>query len=231
MNQTQSKAEPRTAKARRTREAILGAALELMQEVGYERATMRAIAERAQVSIGNAYYYFRSKEDLVQAFYARTHAEHLVVARPRIAAARGLRQRLLATMSAKLETIEPYHPFAGVLFRTAADPNSPLNPFSEESAPVREEATQLFREVVLGAGLRLPKDLAAELPELLWTWHMGVILYWVHDTSEGRCKSWRLMEQSTALIASAVRLSSLPLLAPLRRKALQLVRELAEVEG
>ena len=42
-------------------------------------------------------------------------------------------------MRAKLETIEPYHRFSGILFKTAADPESPLNPFGEESRPVREE--------------------------------------------------------------------------------------------
>lgn len=134
----------RTPKAERTRDAILTAAIELMRDEGYERATMRAIAERAGVSTRNAYYYFRSKEELVQAFYARTHDEHLAAARPRLADARGLRGRLLATMSAKLETIEPHHPFAGVLLRTTADPASPLNPFRSESRPVREEATALF---------------------------------------------------------------------------------------
>lgn len=215
-------------KARRTRAAILQAAIELLRDVGYERATMRAIAERAGVSTGNAYYYFGSKEELVQAFYARTHAEHLVVARPRIAAARGLRDRLLATMTAKLETIEPYHPFASVLFRSAADPRSPLNPFSAASREVREDAIDLFREVVQGSGQKLPKDLAAELPQLLWTWHMGILLYWVHDESEDRAKTRRLMEESTSLIASAVKLSSSVILAPLRRKLLKLVRELTE---
>jgi AcrR family transcriptional regulator len=221
-----SEAQELGPKARRTRAAILQSAIELLGEVGYERATMRAIAERAGVSTGNAYYYFRSKEALVQAFYARTHAEHLTVARPRLAAARGLRDRLLATMSAKLETIEPYHPFAGVLFRSAADPGSPLNPFSEDSRAVREDAIELFREVVVGMRKPLPKDLTAELPQLLWTWHMGILLYWVHDESEGRAKTWRLMEESSALIASAVKLSGLPLIAPLRRKLLKLVREL-----
>ena len=37
---------------------------------------MRAIAEKAGVSLGNAYHYFRSKEQLIQAFYHRTHEEH-----------------------------------------------------------------------------------------------------------------------------------------------------------
>ena len=96
-----------TEKSARTRARILDAALELLLERGYEKATMRAIAERAGVSVGNAYYYFKSKEELVQAFYARTHAEHLALARPLLDETDGLEARLLAVMRAKLEGFVP----------------------------------------------------------------------------------------------------------------------------
>src|SRR5919201_4564851 len=168
---------------------------------------MRAIAERAGVSLGNAYYYFRSKEHLIQAFYARTHEEHVAAWAPLLARERALESRLRGVMHAKLDTIEPYHRFAGVLFRTAADPASPLHPLSDESAPVREEATALFRETVEGSAARIPDDLRAELPRLLWLYHMGVILFWIHDTSPGRARSRRLVDQSVTLIVKLVALA------------------------
>jgi AcrR family transcriptional regulator len=37
---------------------------------------MRAIAREAGVSTGNACYYFGSKDELIQEFYLRNHAEH-----------------------------------------------------------------------------------------------------------------------------------------------------------
>ena len=66
--------EPATAKARRTRQQILEAALALFKEQGFDRASIRDIAARAGLSLGSTYYYFRSKEELVFAFYAQTHA-------------------------------------------------------------------------------------------------------------------------------------------------------------
>ncbi len=216
----------RTAKAEATRARILDAAVELLREEGYPAMTMRAIAERAGVSTGNAYYHFASKDDLVQAFYMRTHEEHLVVAQPAIATARGFEAKLAALMDTKLETLEPYHAFAGALFQSVADPNSPLNPFSEASRPVRAEATRLFEDVVAGARLKVPKDLAAELPELLWTWHMGIVMYWVHDASPGRRRTRKLVASSIAIISKLVTVSSLPLMKPLRRSVLDLLRDL-----
>jgi hypothetical protein len=35
------------------------------------------------------------------------------------------------------KTLEPYHEFAGVLFQTAADPHSPLNPFAHAAARLK----------------------------------------------------------------------------------------------
>ena len=117
-------AEKKRRKGEQTRAHILETALGLFRERGYEETTMRAIAEAAGVAVGNAYYYFKSKEHLIQAFYERTHHEHLAASRELLARERGLRERLLGVMRAKLDTIMPYHQFAGVLFKTAADPRA-----------------------------------------------------------------------------------------------------------
>lgn len=223
-------AVPRRPKALETQARIFAAALDLFRERGYEAATMRAIADRAGVALGNAYYYFRSKEHLIQAFYGRTHEEHLAAVRPRLDRLRDLKSRLLWAMRTKLETIEPYHRFAGIMFRSAADPSSPLNPFSAESDPVRRESTALFALVVDGARMRIPKDLRAELPNLLWLYHMGIILFWIHDTSPDRRRTWRLMERSIELIVKVIAIASLPFMIPVRRAALRLVAALSDAE-
>ncbi|HEX8272180.1 MAG TPA: TetR family transcriptional regulator [Longimicrobiaceae bacterium] len=222
----------RTPRGEQTRALILDTALELFRERGYEDTTMRAIAERAGVAVGNAYYYFRSKEQLVQTFYARTHEEHLAASAEALRAGGTFRERLLGVMRTKVDTIEPYHAFAGVLFRSAADPESPLNPFSDESRPVRAEATELFAEVVRGAEDRkLPADLAAELPELLWTYHMGIILFWIHDRSPGRRRTRRLVERTVDLVDRLVGIAGMAVMRPLRKAVLRLLADLREDDG
>src|SRR6185295_9076521 len=123
----------KTPKGEQTKAVILSSALDLLQQDGYEKTTMRAIAKKAGVSLGNAYHYFSSKEHLIQAFYHRLHEEHLNAVGPVLAAEKTLRARLMTVMSLKISTLEPYHEFAGVLFKTAADPHSPLNPFAHDS--------------------------------------------------------------------------------------------------
>jgi len=225
---TEARRHGRTSKGERTRTLILSTALRLFLERGFQETTMRGIASEAGVSLGNAYYYFRSKEHLIQAFYMRTHEEHLAVCEPILERETDVEARLLGVMRAKLETIEPYHRFSGQLFRVAADPDSPLNPFSEESRPTRAESTALFARVLSGKCLRVSAQLRPELPDLLWTYHMGVILFWLHDRSEGRRRTHRLVERTVPLVLRVVSLGSLPLVRSLMKDGVALLAELRE---
>jgi len=219
----------KTPKGEQTRTAILSSALDLLKENGYERTTMRAIAAKAGVSLGNAYHYFGSKEDLIQAFYQRLHEEHLIALRPALADESTFKARLFAVVKSKIVSLEPYHDFAGVLFKTAADPHSPLNPFAHQSAPVRRDSIELFEELVADSKARIPNDLREQLPYLLWLYHMGIILFWIHDASAKRARTYRLIDRTVDLLDKLISLASNPLMRPVRKRALNLVSELREI--
>jgi len=51
-----------------TRERIQAVALELFAEHGYEKTSLREIAERLDVTKAALYYHFKSKEDIVRSF-------------------------------------------------------------------------------------------------------------------------------------------------------------------
>ena len=231
MNSPTNHKTTKTPKGEQSRALILNTALDLLQERGYEKTTMRAIAKGAGVSLGNAYHYFGSKEHLIQAFYHRLHEEHLNAVRPVLAKETTLRERLMTVMQLKISTLEPYHEFAGVLFKTAADPHSPLNPFADASAPVRRDSIQLFEEVVSETKARIPADLREQLPYMLWLYHMGVILFWIHDSSPRRSRTYRLVDQTVDILDKLISLASNPLMRPVRKRALKLVSELRNLES
>jgi AcrR family transcriptional regulator len=215
-----------TPKAARTRARIEEAALELFRESGYDAATMRAVAERAGVSTGNAYYYFASKDHLVQAYYARSHEEHVAACTDLLATEKSFEKRLRGVLRAKVDVTAPYHRFAGGLFGAAADPDSPLNPFGEDSRETREAVIAFMGDVYAGSRQKVPSDLAEELPYLLWLYLMGVVLFWIHDRSPGTERTYRLVDRTAEIVARLVKLASNPLLSPLRRAALRLLAEL-----
>src|SRR3954453_1564769 len=49
------------------RERLVTAAQELVYRQGVARTTLAHIAEAAEVPVGNVYYYFKTKEDIVSA--------------------------------------------------------------------------------------------------------------------------------------------------------------------
>ena len=219
----------KTTKGEQTRALIIDKALELFRERGYEQTTMRAIADRSGLALGNAYYYFHSKAQLILAFYDRTLAEHQAAVASALEREPDLKARLLEVVRTKIATIEPFHEFAGVLFKTAADPRSPLNPFSRESEVVRHESISMFAAVVEGGNIRVPKDLKEELPYLLWLYHMGLILFWIHDSSLDRARTHLLVERTVELVVRLIKLASHPLMRPVRKPALGLVTELKRI--
>lgn len=214
---------PATPKSARTRTQIVSAAMELFRENGYDRTTMRAIAAKAGVSVGNAYYYFSSKEELIQGFYDDLAEAHAVQCAALFAGTTDFADRLRGALLRWLDVAQPYHEFAGQLFATAARPDNPLSPFHQASSAPRDAAIGIYRALVDGASVRVGSELAGTLPELLWLYHLGIVLHWVHDTSPGTARTRLLVEHTVPMIERLVRLSRLPVIRPLAKQTVELV--------
>ncbi|MGW4439053.1 TetR family transcriptional regulator [Streptomyces sp. NPDC004596] len=203
------------SKSEQTRALILETAMRLFQERGYDKTTMRAIAKEAAVSVGNAYYYFEGKEHLIQGFYDRIAAEHQVAVRGVLDRETDLEARLAGVLTAWLDIARPYHEFAVQFFKNAADPDSPLSPFSPESEHAREQAISVHRQVLAGSKSKVAPELRDVLPELMWLSQMGLVLYWIFDRTEGRERSYRLARRGARLTARGVALARFRVLRPL----------------
>jgi hypothetical protein len=128
-------------------------------------------------------------------------------------------------LGALIDVQAPYHAFAATLYKHAAEPASPLSPFSKESSPTRTAAIGLYAEVIAGARIRVPASLQSRLPELLWLYSMGVVLYWVHDTSPGCQRTYRLVDSTAPIAERLVRMARLPGLRSLSRQLLSVAGE------
>ncbi|KQW46991.1 TetR family transcriptional regulator [Nocardioides sp. Root1257] len=215
-----------TSKAEQTRGAIVGAAMRLFRQEGYDRTTMRAIATEAGVSVGNAYYYFGSKEHLVQAFYDQLQVEHAEAAAQVLDGDRAFARRLEGVLLAWLDVAAPHHEFAGQFFRNAADPRSPLSPFSEESTAARDASIALFATLLDGSDAKLAPALRAELPDLLWLLQMGTVLFWVYDASPDQERTRTLVRRIVPIVDRLVRLSRMPVVRGVVDDVVGLMREL-----
>lgn len=215
------------AKSEQTRELILATAMRLFEERGYDKTTMRAIAKEAGVSVGNAYYYFGSKEHLIQGFYDGMSREHTLVARTALVGRTDFGDRLHTAFVTWLRCAAPYHEFAAQFFRNAADPDSPLSPFSEESHPARALSVALYRDVLMESDLgpKIDEELAELLPEILWLHQMAIVLYWVFDRTEDCERTRQFVDRCTPMVARLVSLSRYRIFRPVVRDAKGLIRD------
>jgi AcrR family transcriptional regulator len=221
-------AEPATRRGAQTRQLILDTALRMFRDQGYARTSMRAIARAAGVAVGNAYYYFPSKEHLILRFYDDLQVDHRSASVAILASSTDFATRFAGVLHAGIHVSAPYHAFASSFFKVAADPESPLSPFSAESAPAREASIGLFQEVLDGSRVKVDTELRTELPELMWLAYMGVILYWVHDRSPAQRKTHLLIDRAVPLASRLIQMSRLKILRPVTREGLDLLRHLRD---
>ena len=216
-----------TLKAEETRERILDAALRLFREKGFDETTMRDVATAAGVATGAAYYYFRSKQDLVMGFYVRTAEASRDVLAEQIEGSKDLRKRLRAIIEHKFDQFDEHRRLMTALLKAGVDPRDPLSPFGDETKSLRDEHIAYFRQALEGSGTRVPKDVAPYLPGLLWMYQMGLILFWISDESPNQKRTARLVDGTLELVVQLLKLSSLPLIGPLRRRVVALLRDIS----
>lgn len=213
------------SKSARTRARISEAAIESFIERGYADTTMRLIAEKAGVSSGNAYYYFPSKNHLVQDLYVRVQREHAEAARAPLAAQRGLIDRLRVVFQTGLATLVPYQRSAPGFLSAMIAPDSPINPLSADSDTARDMTVALFREAVDGAQHRLPTDIAALLPDALFVTYLALVLRWTYDGSPDQEKTTRLMDAGLRLLTVALPFVRVPGVHATTRELLRLIAD------
>jgi AcrR family transcriptional regulator len=209
-------------KSEETRIRILEAALSLFRKRGFASATMRDIAKEAGVALGAAYYYFASKDAIVMAFYERAQEKLAPRLEQALADTKGLRDRLRAVIQVKLEYFAADRKLMGAL-SAHIDPRHPLSPFSQETRSIRENDIAFLARAMAGGKVRIPEDLSVHLPHVLWLYQMGLLLFWVYDSSPKQKRTMKLFDQSLSIVVTLIRLSSFPLLRPVRKLATDLL--------
>jgi AcrR family transcriptional regulator len=213
-----------TPKAQLTRAHLLETALRIFRERGPEAATMRELAAAADASLGAAYYYFPSKEAIIQAYYDDVQTEHARrVSRALAEGGLDLKDRLRAAFHSKLDILQADRRLLGALFRYTGEPHHPLSALGEGTHKNRQQSIATFNAAI--GEERLPDDMRALLPTALWALHMGILLYFIYDESPEQQRTRRLVDGALALISRVTALAKLAILKPVRGSILALLRD------
>lgn len=207
-----------------TRDSILATALALFRRDGLDAATMRDIAKEADIALGASYYYFASKEAILQAYYDQVQEQHYAIAlevlsRP----GPTFEERLKAVFHAKLDILRNDRKILGALFRYAGEPTHPLSVLGQVTRKNREQAIATFALAIQEE--KVPDDIRSVLPTLLWAAHLAVLLYFIYDESPEQARTRKLVDGAISLFTSFLFLVSMPLIKPFRGRLISLLTD------
>ncbi len=210
-------------KGERTRERILEAALAAFRDEGFDATTMRDIARAADMSLGAAYYYFGSKEEIVLAYYRRVFERRRARARKIFAEERDLRARIRALYHIHFDELRRDRKLLGALVRSVADPDADVSVFSDATRETRNGSIDLFHEAL--SVDEVPEDLR-DLGALgLWTLDLGLMLYYIWDSSPRQRKTRQLIDDTIDLLLPVIPLLSLPLAQPILARVAKMLMD------
>ena len=185
---------------------------------------MRDIAKSAGVALGAGYYYFPSKEAIVQAYYHQVQTQHLATVSEKLASGKqNLLDRLKIAFHSKLDILQGDRKLLGALFRFTGEPEHPHSVFGPASRVNREQSIALFKLAI--ADERLPEDFRETLPLVLWALSMGILLYFIYDESPQQERTRKLVDGALQLLVRVLALAKSPLLKSVRRSLFSLLRE------
>ncbi len=219
----QSTSDAPLSKADLTKAKILEEALKLFREKGFDATTMRDIAATCDMAVGTAYHHFESKEAIVSAYYNWVQVEHLRQVTEYNRSKHSLKQRLEQAFQSKLDIVAGDQKLLGVIMRYIGESEHPLSIFGSKTKELRDEGLQIFK-IALG-NEAMSTDLRELTPMVLWTLHMGMLLYFLHDKTQGERTS-KLGNQTLELLLQVFGMVGSPLVQPLIKPVLGKVKKL-----
>jgi AcrR family transcriptional regulator len=208
-----------TAKSAQTRQLLLDTAMKLFATKGFAGTTMRSIAQESGLSLGNAYYYFESKDSIVHELFRQLFERHLSSTLPLLVPGNNLETNLRIALGRGLEIMTPFQEFGPAFIRTAFAGSNP-----ELGNAQRALELGLWRQVVTASRPLPPLAIRSDLPQLLWLIQRGIFLFWAYDSSPGAARSHRLIKNIAPMVARLVVLSRMPVVRSILDDIISLVR-------
>ena len=205
--------EFKTKKSRETYERVLNTAIRLFKDKGYTNTTMRDLSTESQLGLGAIYYYFKSKEDLVQVFYRRINTEIIEEYNKRFEKEKSYPEAVANYMNLKIELLTPYRDLIQVIIKEAVDRNSPLSPFSQSSKDVQEISVGFFEELARKTKVKEPEPVAQQT----WLFHLLLLGMWTQDRSESSEITSRMIENFKSFLKITLMVSKIPGLGKLQK--------------
>jgi len=200
------KPQRRAEKKQNIRSRIVASALALFQAKGFDATTTKLIARRAGIAEGTVFNYFPTKEHIALHFFDQ-EVDHAIAAvrKDRRLRRAPLEQKLFALVHNQLEYLAPHERFIGAAFVQALRPGSPLA-FSSQALILRAKYLEFVQEL-MGQNRKAgtPASMDWWAAQAFWIYYLGILLYWLNDTSRGKQHTLAFLDRSLAIGAAVLK--------------------------
>lgn len=185
-----------------TRLNLLDAAVDVISERGFDKASMREIARRAKVADATIYNYFSTKEKLLYGYCE--HVQQLVMAELKSIEdfhEYSLQEQFHQLVETELRMWLPAREFLQEVFtHTYATPAVGQHMLAETKALLKLMVVDLI-DAAIDAGEMPEQPYQDLLPALFWDYQTAILAYWLKDTSDDFTNTTQLVDQSTEIVA------------------------------
>jgi AcrR family transcriptional regulator len=185
---------------------IINIAVEIIPEKGFKATTMKAIAKAANIGEATIYNYFPTKEAILFAYY-----EHqLQICAERLKSIQGfnkftLQEQLQTFLETSLELFLPDREFVQESFKTIF--YSLFQQYKQLQA-IRNHFFKIVNDMFAAAVEvgEIPEQAFQEmLFQFVWDYYIGIIIYWLNDTSEQFNNTSLLIDKSLNLAVGVLK--------------------------
>lgn len=178
------------SKSIRTKAAILDAALDLMENHGFEQTTMRAIAQHAGLVASAAYYYFKSKDDLIMAYYDRLIERDAAAVTAILETATDFDSAFAAFIDHKFTEFKKQRSLLKFLIsRSMSDAKGPASAFSEHNLESRRKMIALISRFAEKFPLDCEPAWQTMAPMMFWMVLLCGVFLFVNASDETNAKA------------------------------------------
>jgi len=185
-----------------TRLRLLETAVDVISEKGFDKASMREIAKRAEVADATIYNYFSTKEKLLYGYCEQI--QHQVMAELKAIDdfhEYTLQEQLHALVESELRQWLPAREFLQEVFaKTYAAPNLGHELLADTKTLFKRMFVDLI-DASIEAGEMPEQPYQDLLPTLFWDYQSAILAYWLKDSSDEFANTTKLVDQSTEIIA------------------------------
>lgn len=188
------------------RQKLLEAAVDIMTEKGFQAATMREIAAKAEVGSATIYNYFPTKEKILFAYFLEKQRE---LAREMAGIPDFETFTLKEKLQSHLETLLVIYlkdrEFVLIAYKMMFD--SPLRTYTE-FIPIKDVFTETvggFIESAIGNKEIIEHPFRGFIKNLYWDYSSLMLLYWLNDESEGFSNTSQLIDMTLDIIVDILK--------------------------